>query len=568
MAMIIANNLNSLAAQNSLTTNNASLSESLTRLSTGYKINTAKDDPAGFVISEQLRAQNIGLKRAVQNTQEAENVLSIAEGALSEMSNILKKMRQLAIHSANNGVTSQEQVAADQAELDSSIQTIDRIARTTKYSDEFLLNGNKKIEADTITRIDNTLDMKLLNDELTDYTQIYKKDDYRINFAYASSDTGENEAQKGFVELSAVNSAATQIDTSDFSFTADQAFTLGGGEGSRYFSFASGTHIGEMVEAVNSVKDSTGVEATLIYDADVEATKSDASIHTYGDGIGGVSAFGTGMTTGEISLGDAHASGSMDFFQRNAEGNIVTAGGLSAIALAGESLSPAGTTSYAYSLSATPAGASSFTTTGNDNINEVITMQFANLVAADYTDNKITLKIEGGGNQLNAYNQSGQQLNSVAVDLSSFSSGDKLEITLDQNVSTTGTIFLGYDSVVPAATTLSDPADATRPFAGNGIWKDAAEIGGNINFDLVTDVESAKMLGAGNTIAIDTAGLASQFNISGELRQKHWRRSSIIFSRHSRSGRQLSLAPGSMLPSITATGRSMTGWMGTIRWAR
>ena len=144
MGMIIANNLNSLATQNSLVKNNSNMSESLTRLSTGYKINSGKDDPSGFVISEQLRAQNVGLQRAVQNTQEASNVLGIAEGALSEMNNILKKMRQLAIHSANNGVTSPEQIAADQSEIDSSIQTIDRIARTTKYSDQFLLNGNKK----------------------------------------------------------------------------------------------------------------------------------------------------------------------------------------------------------------------------------------------------------------------------------------------------------------------------------------------------------------------------------------------------------------------------------------
>ena len=99
------------------------VSGSLEKLSSGYKINTGKDDPSGLVISEQLRAQNAGLQRAVQNTQEANNVLGIAEGSLNEMNSILKKMRQLAIHSANSGVTSPEQVAADQAEVDSSVQT-------------------------------------------------------------------------------------------------------------------------------------------------------------------------------------------------------------------------------------------------------------------------------------------------------------------------------------------------------------------------------------------------------------------------------------------------------------
>ncbi len=515
MSMIIANNLNSLAARNSLNRSNASMAESLTRLSTGYKINSGKDDPAGFVISEQLRAQNAGLHRAVQNTQEAGNVLSIAEGALSEMGNILNKMRQLAVHSANNGVTSPEQVAADQAEVDSSIQTIDRIARTTKYSDEFLLNGNKKIVSDTNTKVTNTLDMKLLNDELCDYTQIFKKDDYRLNIAYASSDSGENEAQKGFVELSAVNAQGTQLNSEDYTLTGDQAFTVGGDHGSRYFSFAAGTHIGEMVDSINNAADSTGVEATLIYDADVESTKSTATVHTMGDSSTAAAIAG-GVFTQDISLGDAHASGSIDFFQRDADGNIVTAGGLSAIALGEDSLAPAGTSSYGYSWSAPSAAAvSSFTTSGDDEPDDVITMQFANLLASDFTDNQITLKVEGGGNELNAYNADGQKLNSSAVNLGAFSAGDKIEITLDQNVSTTGTIYLGYDSVIPGATSLSDASDATRPFAGNGIWKDAADIGGAINFDLVTDIENASMLGAGNTIAIDTSGLESQFNISG-----------------------------------------------------
>ena len=516
MGMIIANNLNSLAARNSLNTNNARMAGSLQRLSTGYKINAGKDDPAGFVISEQLRAQNIGLKRAVQNTQEASNVLGIAEGALNEMSNILKKMRQLAIHSANNGVTSPEQVAADQAEVDSSIQTMDRIVRTTRYSDDFLLNGNKKISSENTTKITNTLDMKLLNNNLCDITQIFKKDDYRLNISYASSDQGENEAQKAYLELSAVNASATQLDTETYSLSADQAFSVAGDKGSRYFSFAAGTHLGEMVSSINSASDSTGVEASLIYDADVESTKSNATIHTIGDSVRRGAAVTSGAMTAEIALGDAHSSGSMDFFQRDEQGNIVTAGGLTAVAMDGNSLAPAGTSSYGYSFSASSLEAlSSFTTTGDADISDVITMQFANLLADDFTDNEITLRIENSGSDLNAYNKEGQKLNSSAVNLSAFSSGDKLEIVLDSNVSNSGKIYLGYDSVVPGVTSLSDPNDATRPFAGNGIWKDKSEIGGNINFDLVTDIENANMLGGGNTIGIDTAGLLSQFNISG-----------------------------------------------------
>ena len=323
MPMIVANNLNALSAQNTLNKNNSKLSGSLERLSTGYKINAGKDDPSGLVISEQLRAQNVGLERAVQNTQEANNVLGIAEGALNEMNNILKKMRQLAVHSANNGVTSPEQVAADQAEVDSSIQTLDRIARTTKFSDQFLLNGNKELSYDSATMINDSNDMKLINENLSDIRQIFKRDDFKLNINFSGvtdSATGtkvsnDNEATKGYFEISNTQSSATQVVAGNtgananlsYSLSADQAFTLSGNKGSRYLSFAKGTHLGEMVTSINSVKDSTGVNATLIYDSNASATQV------------------TNTTNQDIGT-NAHTSGNADVFNRTALGEITTSG--------------------------------------------------------------------------------------------------------------------------------------------------------------------------------------------------------------------------------------------------
>ena len=333
MPMIVANNLNALATRNALNSNNSKMSGSLERLSTGYKINSGKDDPSGLVISEQLRAQNVGLERAVQNTQEANNVLGIAEGALNEMNNILKKMRQLAIHSANNGVTSPEQVAADQAEVDSSIQTLDRIARTTKFSDQFLLNGNKELQYDSSVMVTDTMDMKLVNENLSDIRQIFKRDDFKlnINFSGVGKDAADkdvdngNEAQKGYFEVSKSRSAATQLETDNtdstknYTLTADQAFTLSGNQGSRYLSFAKGTHLGEMVTSINSVKDSTGVEATLIYDEEADVTQI------------------TTDSTQEMGT-TAHASGSADVFNRTALGEITTAG-VSSVSIEGSTFS-------------------------------------------------------------------------------------------------------------------------------------------------------------------------------------------------------------------------------------
>ena len=265
------------------------------------------------------------MERAVQNTQEANNVLGIAEGALNEMNNILKKMRQLAVHSANNGVTSPEQIAADQAEVDSSIQTLDRIARTTKFSDQFLLNGNKELQYDSSVMVNDTKDMKLVNENLSDIRQIFKRKDFKMNISF-SGDTVDgagniidngNEAQKGYFEMSRAQSSATQVNV-EAELTQDQAFTLSGNKGSRYLSFAKGTHLGEMVTSINSVKDSTGVEANLVFDSDTTVS---------GRTTGSISQIGTasaGMT--EISANASHGSGTADVYNRTALGEITTNG--------------------------------------------------------------------------------------------------------------------------------------------------------------------------------------------------------------------------------------------------
>ena len=306
MAMTIANNSNALGIQRTLNVSSNSLSGSLQKLSTGYKINSGKDDPSGLIISELLRSQNKGIERAVQNTQEANNVLSIAEGALNEMNNILSKMKQLAIHAANDGVTSAEQIAADQAEIDSSVQTLDRIARTTTYSDENLLNGNKEINFDTNVIVKDSKDMSMVDKGLTDIQQIFKTEDFQLNINFSGknadgTDNG-NSAKKAYFEITteAVGAEATQVKgvgsgTDSYTLTADQAFTLTGNKGSRTMSFAKGTHLGEMVSSINSVADSTGVKANLIFDKNATALDC-SSAATMADQSGTPSAMGSSGT--------------------------------------------------------------------------------------------------------------------------------------------------------------------------------------------------------------------------------------------------------------------------------
>jgi flagellin len=147
MGMQINNNLAALDAHRNLLSTTRSMSLAMEKLSSGYRINRASDDPAGLVISEQFRAQIAGLNRAIQNSEGSINMIQTAEGALTEINNLLVKMRELAIHAANEGFNDAAQLDADQAEIDNSIATIDRIAKNTQFGTKKLLDGSKENSA-------------------------------------------------------------------------------------------------------------------------------------------------------------------------------------------------------------------------------------------------------------------------------------------------------------------------------------------------------------------------------------------------------------------------------------
>jgi flagellin len=127
MSLRINHNLAAINANRNLQQTTTQLSKSMQKLSSGFRINAASDDPAGLVISEQFRAQIAGLNRAVQNSEGSITMIQTAEGALTEINNLLISMRELAIHAANEGFNDIDQLKADQAEIDNSIATIDRI---------------------------------------------------------------------------------------------------------------------------------------------------------------------------------------------------------------------------------------------------------------------------------------------------------------------------------------------------------------------------------------------------------------------------------------------------------
>src|SRR4051812_46023430 len=153
----INTNVSSLIAQRILTKNNSQLNTSLERLSTGLKINTGADNPAGLIASENLRAEKAGIQQAIDNAGRASNIIGTAEGGLSEVSNLLTQLQSLVSQTANSGGLSTEEKNANQLQVDSILNTVNRIAQSTSFQGTKLLNGNYSYSASSVvsTKIDN-----------------------------------------------------------------------------------------------------------------------------------------------------------------------------------------------------------------------------------------------------------------------------------------------------------------------------------------------------------------------------------------------------------------------------
>ena len=141
MTLRINTNTAATNGHRNLLKNDAMVSKSLERLSSGLRINRAADDAAGLIISEQMRAQITGLNQAIANSEQAVTMIQTAEGALDEVSTLLNKARSLAIHAANEGLNDSNQLIADQTELDNIIDSVNRIADSTQFGTKKILDG-------------------------------------------------------------------------------------------------------------------------------------------------------------------------------------------------------------------------------------------------------------------------------------------------------------------------------------------------------------------------------------------------------------------------------------------
>jgi flagellin len=235
----INSNVGALTAQRQLAGSYRSLNGTLSKLSTGLRINRGKDDPAGIIISERLRAEVGAVNQAIRNTQRASNIIATTEGALDEVAALLRDIQALIVEGANEGALSEEELAANQLQIDSAIESITRISNSTTFGGKQLLNGS----LDYVTSGVNSSQLASVK---VNGAQFGTRDFVPVNISVTQS------AQPARLIYPNSNIGANPV-----------TIEVTGPAGVTTLSFASNTPTSTVVAAINSVSDATGVTATL-----------------------------------------------------------------------------------------------------------------------------------------------------------------------------------------------------------------------------------------------------------------------------------------------------------------
>lgn len=241
----INTNISSMLAQRNLARTSDDLAMRLQRLSTGLRINRGADDPAGLIVSERLRSEIKGITQAIANSQRASSVIATTEGYLAEAADLLISIKALIVGAANTGAVSREEIEANQLQVDSAIESITRISNTASFAGLQLLNGSMEyltsgVPASAIAGVN------IFSAQFGNNTTI------NVNVEVVSS----AQAATLFLSGNTVGSTGALLS----SVTVEIAGNLG----VQTLSFVSGTSLSDVVAAVNTLRDSTGVSAALV----------------------------------------------------------------------------------------------------------------------------------------------------------------------------------------------------------------------------------------------------------------------------------------------------------------
>ncbi len=239
MALTI-NNTNTLTLLNILNQNSASQSRTLEQLTTGKRINTGADDPAGLIALSGLKAELTAVDASIGNNQRTDSILTVADGAIGEVSSLLSEIERLVVASTSSANLTDSEIASNQAQIDGALTAIDRIVNTTNFNGKRLLDGTQAIAA---TGVSSTF----LNN-----VRVYSR--------------GQGTTA---TTLTIDRVASAQVASASFSFqgggTAATSGTttvaITGSLGTGTITIASGSNQAAVVTAINAAKAQTGVSA-------------------------------------------------------------------------------------------------------------------------------------------------------------------------------------------------------------------------------------------------------------------------------------------------------------------
>ena len=283
MALTVNTNVSSLNAQRNLSRSGQGLATSMERLASGMRINSAKDDAAGLQISNRLTSQVNGLAVAQRNANDGISMAQTAEGAMQESTNILQRMRELALQSAN-GSNSADDRDSLQKEVKALQTELTRIADTTSFGGQKLLDGNFGTKSFQVgSNANETIEMTLKSMKASDLGVV----------------SGKNATIAGF--------DATNIGAADETITF--AVTDADGTKSVSFDVAAGAGTDDMIDAINDNVGSLGVRAVSNGSGSITfSTTNEVTAFTAGSSVATDGSFAAIATPGAATLGAADSA--------------------------------------------------------------------------------------------------------------------------------------------------------------------------------------------------------------------------------------------------------------------
>ncbi|ROR34919.1 flagellin [Inmirania thermothiophila] len=264
MALVINTNVAALNAQRSLSRTQSELNVALARLSTGLRINSAKDDAAGLAIAQRMTAQIRGMEQAVRNANDGISLAQTAEGAMQETTNILQRIRELAVQSANATNSSSDR-AALQKEVSQLVAELDRIAQTTEFNGTKLLDGSFAAQAFQVgANANQTITVSVSSARTVDLGAVVDANGtYKSTLTGATATTGTRTISNGAGSFAAKRTLTGAVSSSALSGLTINGVTI---DNSTAFAvsgdtYRSGDSAYAKALAINASSDDTGVEA-------------------------------------------------------------------------------------------------------------------------------------------------------------------------------------------------------------------------------------------------------------------------------------------------------------------